>query len=377
MQRDLEMPEILKEDTDTIHNRMLANAPEDINLVEGDFFWDATRPAAEEKAETVQMKLQNILRLAFPQTSYGQYLEFLGEMKSVFKRPPTKSTGPIKITGTEGTVIRKGHPIGTTATDNNPSIEFTIDNDITIGQLGSVDTTATCTLYGTVGNVAKNTIKILLKSIPGIESISNPEDFKNGTEIEEEESFRERVLEAYRNEPLSGAPRDYKRWAKEVAGVGNVYPQPEWNGPGTVRVLVLDSNGKPANEELLRKVRLHIIGIESDGKNENDDGLSPIGAFVTIGTPDVITINISATFIIDSSFDIDNIIKGIKDQVGKYLQDIEIGGVVTYKAIDALIGSMIIRKEGIKDYSNLTINGGTENIQLGDQVAAIGEVVSL
>lgn len=371
------MPDILKEDADIIHDRMLANAPENINLVEGDFFWDSTRPAAEEKAETVQMKLQNILRLAFPQTSYGQYLEFLGEMKSVFKRPPTKSTGPVTIKGVEGTTIRKGHLIGTIATDNSPSIEFSIDNDITIGQLGSADTTATCMVYGSIGNVAKNTIKILMKSISGVESITNPQDFKNGTEIEDEESFRERVLEAYRNEPLSGAPRDYKRWAKEVAGVGNVYPQPEWNGPGTVKVLVLDSNGKPAGPDLLKQVRLHIIGKEVDGKNTTDEGLSPIGAFVTIGTPDVVTINISATFIIDSSFTIENIIKDIKDQVGRYLQEIEVGGIVTYKAIDALIGSMIIRKEGIKDYSNLTINGATDNIQLVDQVAAIGEVTSI
>lgn len=377
MQRDLEIPAGLQEDADVIHDRMLANAPKDITLVEGDFFWDSTRPAAEEKAETVQMKLQNLLMLAFPQTSYGQYLEFLGETKTVFKKPPTKSSGPIVINGVEGTVIRKGHPIGTIATDNRPSIEFVIDDNITIGQLGKVYTTATCTVPGTIGNVTKDTIKILMKSISGVESITNPEDFKNGTEIEDEEDFRERVLEAYRNEPLSGAPRDYKRWAKEVAGVGNVYVKPEWDGPGTVKVLVLDSNGKPANEILLKAVRLHIIGKEVDGKNTTDDGLSPMGAFITVSTPDVVTINISANFIIEDSFTLENVIGKIKKYVSEYLQEIEVGGTITYKAIDALIGSMIIRREGIKDYSNLTVNGTTNNIDLMDEVAAIGEVISI
>lgn len=377
MERELDIPRELQEDADTIHDRMLANAPKDITLVEGDYFWDSTRPAAEEKAETVQLKLQNILRLAFPQTSYGQALEFLGETKTVFKKPPTKSSGLILIKGEEGTTIRSGHIIGTIATDDRPSIEFTVDDNITIGQSGKVTTTATCTVPGIIGNVTKGSIKMLITPIPGVESITNPEDFENGTEIEYEEVFRDRVLEAYRNEPLSGAPRDYKRWAKEVAGVGNAYVKPEWEGPGTVKVLVLDSNGKPANEALLKKVRLHIIGKEVDGKNTTEDGISPMGAFVTISTPNVVTINISAKFVIESGFTLENVIEKIKSYVSEYLQEVEVGGTITFKAIDALIGSMIIRREGIRDYSDLTINGATNNIELKDEVAAVGEVVSV
>lgn len=372
MPRELEMPDILKEDADLIHNRMLENAPEGINLVEGDFFYDATRPTAEEKAELVQVKLQHMLKLAFPQTSYGQFLEFLGEMKGAFKHPATRATGPITITGAEGTVIRKDHIIGTIATDDKPSIEFTIDNDMVIGQDGVAHGTATCTQFGIIGNVAKNTIKVLNKSISGVESITNEVEFKNGTEIEDEESFRERVLEAYRNEPLSGAKRDYIRWAKEVPGVGNVYPIPEWDGPGTVKVLILDANGKTANQELINQVQEYISPIGREG-----EGVAPIGALVTVDTPDIVEINITAKFVIDSNFTLENVIKNIKTQVGNYLQDIEIGGLVTFKAIDGIIGSMIIRKEGILDYSDLMVNGNTENIQLGDEVASIGEVIAL
>ena len=68
---------------------MLEKAPPGISTKEGDFFWDATRPTAIEKAELVQLKLQHFLRLCFPQTSYGQYLDFLGEMKGVFRHPAT------------------------------------------------------------------------------------------------------------------------------------------------------------------------------------------------------------------------------------------------------------------------------------------------
>lgn len=372
MPREIEIPDILKEDTDTIHNRMLDHAPKDINLVEGDFFWDATRPSAEEKAEMVNMKLQHILMMAFPQSSYGQYLEFLGEMKGVFKHPATRSTGMVTITGREGSSLRKGHLVGTVATDDRPSVEFTLDEDVLIGQSLTATAQVTCTEYGRVGNVAKGTIRIMIKYASGIESITNEEEFRTGTEVEDEELFRDRVLEAYRNEPLSGAKRDYERWAKEVAGVGNVYVKPLADGPGTVKILVLDSNGKTAGPELIADVQEHISPIPSEG-----EGVAPIGALVTIDTPEIVEINISAEFVLDSNFTIENIIETIKSQVGGYLQDIDVGGLVTFKAIESLIGSMIIRREGILDYSNLTMNGATENIQLGDEVASIGEVVAL
>lgn len=373
MPREIPMPDFLKEDADTIHNRMLERAPKDINLVEGDIFWDATRPIAEEKAELVQMKLQEMLRQAYPQTATGIFLEFHGEQKGVFKHPATKASGYITVIGTKGIPIPKGHLVGTISTDDKPSIEFSVLEDSIIGEDGRVLVKVQCTEPGINGNVAKDTIKVLTKEINGVKSITNEEEFHNGTEIEDEEKYRERVLEAYRNEPLSGAPRDYKRWAKEVPGVGNVYVIPEWDGPGTVKVLVLDSNGNPASEDLLIAVRKHIIDKEIDGKNTTD-GLSPIGALVTVTTPEIVYINISAKIEFDTNIERNQVIEEIKNHINNYLSSIDINGTVTYKAIDGLLGSMIIRKEGIVDYSSLFMNGSTENIKLDHEVPTLNEV---
>lgn len=372
MPQALEMPDFLKESAEEIHNRMLKDAPKDINLVEGDIFWDATRPTAEEKAELTQMKLQNILRIAFPQTSYGQYLEFLGEMKGVFKLSPTKSTGIIKIYGAEDTLIEKGTVVGTIATDDRPSIEFTIDRTEQIGAEGYVETPATSVRTGVIGNVSKNTIIILNKSLNGVTSITNEVEFKNGTEIESEESFRERVLEAYRNEPLSGAKRDYIRWARQVDGVGNVYVRPEWNGAGSVKVLILDSNDNTANQNLIDKVQNHIS--PTPGKGER---LAPIGATVTVVTPITVDINITADFILDNGFKKEDVVEKIKKDISTYLQMISIGGSVNYKAIEGILGSMIIKKEGILDYTSLLINNAKTNISLKDEIASMGTVTIL
>lgn len=375
LERDLPMPDFLQEDVDIIHERMLEKAPPGVSTIEGDYFWDNTRPTAEEKAELIQLKLQNILRLAFSQTSYGIWLEYLGECSGVFKNLPTKATGNIKVIGKPGTVISKGKIAGIPATDEKENIEFEFTETKVIDETGIIYVNAQCLKEGTIGNAQPNTITVLITSINGVESITNEEAFKGGTEIEDEEHFQERVMEAEQAEQLSGADSDYIRWAKEVPGVGYAYVDAEWNGPGTVKVLILDKNGQPATDELIKSVKDYIYPDKLPEQNRG--GKAPIGAIVTISTPSILAINIQAQFEFEDGYNSVDVLNSLKSKVNTYLSGIKVGGTVLYKAIDTIAGSMILSKEGLKDLSNLTVNGGTNNIQLADQVAIVGEVTIL
>lgn len=371
MERELPIPVFLTEDEDTVHERMLSNF-QDVSTLEGDFIYDATRPTAEQIAELKQLGLQNNLKIAFPQTSYGEYLEWLGECKGVFKNQPTKSVGMITFTGVQGTIITKGTIVTTVATDEKQSIEFELLETKTIGESEIVDIKAECRIAGTIGNVAQNTITVLLGSISGIKAVTN-KDFKGGTDIEDEEHFRERVLVAEQEDKLSGASSDYIRWAKETGGVGYAYVVPEWNGPGTVKVLILDKNRKAATQELINKVQEYIYPLNVEG---NRDGKAPIGAIVTIATPQTLLINVKASFVFSNGFSQETVLNILKNKIDKYLDKIDIGGTVSYNAIYSLTGSMMLADEGIQDFSNLTINDGTTNIILNDQVVGIGEIIN-
>ncbi|MGO0884954.1 baseplate J/gp47 family protein [Clostridioides difficile] len=374
MERELPIPVFLTEDEEAIHERMLSNF-QDVSTLEGDFIYDATRPTAEQIAELKQLGLQNNLKIAFPQTSYGTYLEWLGECKGVFKNQPTKSVGMITFTGVQGTIITKGTILTTVATDEKQSIEFELLETKTIEENETVDIKAECKITGTIGNVAQNTITVLLGSISGIKSVTNYEDFKGGTDIEDEEHFRERVLVAEQEDKLSGANSDYIRWAKEVDGVGYAYVVAEWAGAGTVKVLILDKNRKAATQELINKVQEYIYPLNiSEG--ENRDGKAPIGALVTVVTPDTLLINVKASFIFSSSFSEETVLNNLKTKIDKYLDKIDLGGTVSYNAIQAIVGSMMLTDEGIQDFSNLTINDVKENIKLQDQVVGVGEIVN-
>ncbi|HBF6275583.1 TPA: baseplate J/gp47 family protein [Clostridioides difficile] len=372
MERELPIPVFLTEDEDSVHERMLSNF-QDVSTLEGDFIYDATRPTAEQIAELKQLGLQNNLKIAFPQTSYGTYLEWLGECKGVFKNQPTKAIGTITFTGVQGTIITKGTIVTTIATDEKQSIEFELLETKTIGENETVDIKAECKESGTIGNVSKGSISVLLGSISGVKSVTNKEDFRGGTDIEDEEHFRERVLVAEQEDKLSGASSDYIRWAKEVDGVGYAYVVPEWNGAGTVKVLILDKNRKAATQELINKVQEYIYPLNVEG---NRDGKAPIGAIVTIATPQTLLINVKASFVFSNGFSQETVLNILKNKIDKYLDKIDIGGTVSYNAIYSLTGSMMLADEGIQDFSNLTINDGTTNIILNDQVVGIGEIIN-
>ena len=372
MPYELTIPDFLQEDEETIHRRMLEKAPPGISTKEGDFFWDATRPTAIEKAELVQLKLQHFLRLCFPQTSYGQYLDFLGEMKGVFRRPATPATGTVIFTGQPGTVIPAGFVVLTEATGPSPAIEFQTKERVQIGEDGAVTVTAECLESGTIGNVAANTITLLSEPINGIASVTNPEPFTGGTGVEDDESYRERVLAAY-DEPLSGAKKDYIRWAKEVPGVGDVYVVPLWVGPGTVKVLIMDSNGQPANQELIEAVQNHIA---PDGNLGG--GLAPIGADVTVEAPEVFEVNIALTIVLKDGYTLEDVIENLTANIKQFLSTFEIntGDRPLDRITVTRLGHAVLSTEGIADYSGLTINNNDEYIEIPEQkVPILGEVV--
>jgi len=368
---ELPIPDFLQEDEETIHRRMLEKAPPGISTKEGDFFWDATRPTAIEKAEVTQLKLQNILRLAFPQTSYGQYLDFLGEMKGVFRHPATPATGTVVFTGQPGTVIPAGFVVLTEAVGPSPAIEFQTKERVQISEDGTVTAAVECLESGTIGNVAANTITLLSEPINGIASVTNPEPFTGGTEMEDDDSFRERILAAY-DEPLSGAKKDYIRWAKEVPGVGDVYVIPLWAGPGTVKVLIMDSNGQPANQELIEAVQNHIA---PDGNLGG--GLAPIGADVTVDAPEVFAVDIAFSLFLKDGYDAETVVENIKARLRDFMARFELntGDRPPERITSTKVGHEILSVDGVADYASLTLNGNDEYVEIPvAKIPVLGEV---
>lgn len=377
---DFQVPEFLRETEDDIHRRMISQAPPDIDVTEGSIFWNATRPTAVEKAEMIQMKLIETVKLAFPQWSYGIFLELLGEAKGLKKHEPTKAVGEgFVFTGLPGTPVPKGSIVATVSDGTAPSVEFETLADVVVGEDGRAVVDIRALEPGIIGNVPRNAIQVLMKPIDGITSITNPNETTGGAEEEDEEAFRVRVVEAFENVPLSGARSDYIRWAKEIDGVGQAFVIPEWKGPetGTVKVLILDSNFQPANHTLIDAVQLHIA---PDGRLGG--GLAPIGAEVTVAAPRLRAINISFSGTLKPGYSRDEAVQLLGEAFAAYFLSLAAAAFLNndlpqIKISFAQIGGLITRVPAIDDYDydSLLVNGQKENITLeSDEIPTLGVV---
>ena len=336
---------------DEILEYLLANVPDNYDISPGSFFYDILYPVAVQ-IHLLNNSIDNLSDKAFVQTSVGEYLDRKVIEQGITRKPAEYASGTVRITGARGEIVRVGAKL---AADN---ILFAVDEQATIPECGYIDVTATCTIAGSIGNVKAGKINRFPVTLPGLTAVTNITDFSGGYDAEPDEELRERYFEKVSRPNVSGNKYNYIEWAKEVGGVGDVQVIPLWNGNGTVKVVIIDSDHQPANDELIEKVRAHI--------EEN----RPIGADVTVVSAEAIQIDISVTL---NAVESETIKCDIENSIQTYLSDDALTkSYVSY----AKIGSILLSVNGIEDYSNLQINNSTSNIDIADgAVPILGNVV--
>lgn len=251
------IPESLQKGYWEILEELLSYVPSDIDTSEGSIIRDLLSPVSIETASLL-VELQEILKRGFVDTSYDEWLDLKAQEFGLERKQATKSIGSIKFTGESGTIIPAGTIVSTVADAVSEAIAFETTEEVTIGSDGTATASIQALEEGSKGNVKAGSITILENSISGVESVINEEATSGGSETESDDSLRARILEKAREYLTGGSIGDYKRWAKEVEGVGEVSVIPCKYGAGTVSISVLDSNLEPASDELLKKVEQHI-----------------------------------------------------------------------------------------------------------------------
>ena len=368
------IPKEYLSNVEEVHREMLSNFSEEISTIPGEFAYDSTIGGAQQISMLKETVLYYLLLRAFTDTSDDEYLEMIGEMNAVFRKKATKSTGKITFYGKNGTVIPKGTIVSTESTSNTNAIQFVTLEDAVI-ESDSVEVKAECMEAGKKGNIKPGTANILVSDVEYIKRVSNNE-FVNGTDKEDLDTLRERIKEAEQEESYSGADVDYERWAKEVDGVGYAYCRETWNGPGTIKLLILDKNRKPASEELLKKVKEYIYPDLKEGQ-KNRGGKAPTGIkSFTFESPKVKDIRISGSFIITKGYKKETVLEEIKKRMNIYFDKLDIEDSISYNMVNSIIGIFMVDNRGLDDFNDITINGGKSNIKLNSEIATVSEVVS-
>ena len=244
------------------------------------------------------------------------------------------------------------------ASDN---LFFRILEDKLIPASKEVDIKVECETYGAIGNIPIGAIKTFPVTLQGLTSVTNKNPLEGGYDAENDEKLKERYYMKVRTPATSGNIYNYLNWSNEVDGVGGTKVLPLWNGNGTVKVVIINSNSLAAEKELIEKVK------------ENIEIKRPVGATVTVESATVKDINVSVDLIVDTKNYDEALVKNdVKKAIDDYIKSQAFkSNYISY----ARIGSTIFNVNGVADYRTLTLNNSTVNVNVENtEIAVLREV---
>ncbi|QZN97362.1 baseplate J/gp47 family protein [Symbiopectobacterium purcellii] len=186
-----------------------------------------------------------IAKQAVPYTATDEYLAAWGALKAIYRKAAVAATcSSVVFTGSKGSTVTAGAIL-----NRSDGYQYTLDKAITLGSDGTAGGSITAVLLdpeedattgGDKGNADAGTLLSLDISWLGIDStVTLNTAATGGTDIEDEEVFRSRVLYAYQNAPQGGSDADYKKWALAVSGVTRAWVKRRLSGAGTVGVYIM------------------------------------------------------------------------------------------------------------------------------------------
>lgn len=299
-----------------------------------------------------------ILKQSNPITATDEYLDMWGKGLNVGNRKDaTNAVGKVifgrKLPSEEDIVIEEGVMFST-----NPEVYGKLITGITkervilkAGDL-EVEIMAETVEKGEDANVLPNGFTIINNPPTGIEYIRNPEAFKDGTNRESDEIYRNR----FRKEKFYGTEDAFSNRAREVEGVTFAKTLELSRGPGTTDVLIATSSGIPS-DELVERTLNYLLEKR------------PLGCDLGVIKPEAYIFNTSMKvtlkegFTLDSKIDELTTLERIKQGIRHYLKTVGIGGVIRKIGI---IDSIYHLEEVI----DVEVIEPIENIKLNDKAIA-------
>lgn len=339
--------------------------PKDLDLSEGGHAWNFTMPTALVVSELCEYILPEVIKLIFPEWSYGEFLDAHAKANGMTRRSATAASGHLTITGDVGTTIPAGSLFSTPSVNDEPSVDYRVAKTVTIPSTGTVDVDIQCTQTGIIGNTPPDTIILVSSRITGITAVTNHEAVTGGTEQEDDASLIQRIVDydRSRGDSYTGSMADYKRWATSIDGVGSATIIPAQDDTGLVTIILTDSNGDPATEQLCTVVYDHIMR-----PDDPDARLAPVNAYLSVEPPATLAISIQATVELAEGATLEAVKTAYMARLASYLPVALDDGEIKYTRLAAALAAT----EGANDFSDLrfgvkvdgAVTYGTSNIAI-------------
>lgn len=329
-----------------ILQRCLDRVPNSFDKRQGSIIYDAIAPCCVELAQ-MYIQLAGVYDQVFIDSAVGSALDALVRQNGVTRKEATHS---IRL-GEFDVVI----PIGTRFSDGENS--YIVISNVE----GTTNSYLRCEQAGTVGNSYYGSLTPITY-ITGLTSAELTDIIDLGDDTESDDSLRERYMEAVTAPQFGGNVSDYQNKVKSLLGVGGCKVIPIWNGGGTVKLIITNTQGGVPTSSLVNEVQEAV----DPNQDQSGIGIAPIGHIVTVVGAEALNIAISATFTLETGIGIADIQESVNKAIDDYFTSLS----KTWDKEDNLIVRLsqietrLLGVSGVLDIANVKLNNTSGNISL-------------
>jgi phage-related baseplate assembly protein len=223
--------------------------------------------------------------------SRGEFLENLGALKHIYRKKATGATTTIRFTVKEARGTTTGIPKGIRVTAGD-GVYFTTNEycEILAGET-FVDIGATCNTLGSAGNNYDiGDLAIIVDSVPFMDSARNITKPENGTDVESDDSLRERIYIAPASYSAAGTEAAYEYHIREYnSNISDIkVTSPE---PCVVRIRYLLEGGAIPGIESINELKEYL----------EEPSIKPLTDLIEVMAPQLVHYDLIAKYYINQS----------------------------------------------------------------------------
>lgn len=194
--------------------------------------------AAAAQLQTLYVYADWALGQSFPQTATGTYLDRHAALRGLQRKEGTRAQGVLRFRLALAREDDLSIPTGTVCTTTGLVRFMTTEAAVIPAGALYTDVPAVAESAGAAGNVPAQTVTELTKAPVGVAGVLNPAAFTGGSDEEEDDALRARVLDSFRRLPNGANAAFYEARALAHSGVAAVSVLPREQGIGTVGVVI-------------------------------------------------------------------------------------------------------------------------------------------
>lgn len=331
----------------------LATVSEVFDKREGSIIYDALAPNSLESA-MIYVALDTILNESFADTASREYL---------IKRCVERGITPFSATKSIGYgVFNQELEIGA---------RFSCDpyNWVVTEKINSNTYYLTCETEGESPNAYTGNLTPI-EYIQGLTLAELTHIVIYGEDEEDTEVLRARYISSFDNKSYGFNKSQYVEIVESLQGVGGCKPYRAWNGPGTVKLVITDSNFETPTDFLVDYVQTTIDPTQNSGEGV---GLAPIDHEVTVFGVTSTSIDISTEITFTSGWSFESSLPYIESAIDKYLFELN----ASWSNVDNIlvrisqIETNILALDSVLDVTNTKLNNISSNLTLEENSVAI------